>query len=195
MAYARVSVANTIAAGATALGNLTVTGDLTMGSGAQIFIDDGTAANPAIAYTSDVDTGLAMVSSQNALIHSSSRVVAAASGIARMPAGLAIENFLNFEGKSVKTGAYTVTTLDSIIPVDTNGGAVTITLPPTPNQDQVVIIYDQGGAALTNNITIDRNGKNIDGAASNVTIATNRGARLLQYNGTAWFIILDRTLV
>lgn len=51
-------VATVIADGATALGTLSVAGDLTMGAGAQFFYDDGAAGAPAMARRDGPTSGI-----------------------------------------------------------------------------------------------------------------------------------------
>ena len=70
-------------------------------------------------------------------------------------------------------------------------GAVTIDLPATPFDGQAVKIKDASGNAVVNNITINRNGKEIDGAASNATINTDGGALELVYDAAlnGWFVL------
>jgi len=63
---------------------------------------------------------------------------------------------------------------------------VTITLPLSPLNGQVLKIKDISGNALSNNITINGNGRNIDGSL-NVVINTDYGAFELIYNNSNWF--------
>lgn len=87
------------------------------------------------------------------------------------------------------SGDITVQPDDYIIEVDkTVGQATTVELPANPALNRSVLIKDLKGDAQTNNITIDGNGNNIDGA-SNATINTNFGARELAFNGSEWAII------
>lgn len=66
---------------------------------------------------------------------------------------------------------------------DTSGGTLTVTLPASPAKgDTIGVILKTSG----NNLTVDRNGKNIDGAASNLTISTAGTVRTLRYDGTGW---------
>ena len=65
--------------------------------------------------------------------------------------------------------------------VNTSGGAVTLTLPATPTRGDEVSFVDYAGTAATNNITIGRNGENIQGSASDLIINTNRAANTLVY--------------
>lgn len=57
--------------------------------------------------------------------------------------------------------------------VDSTGGPATIDAPPTPGQGTVFAVRDGGGAASTNVITIDGNGRLIDGAATCVLDVDN----------------------
>lgn len=90
-----------------------------------------------------------------------------------------------------KTSAYTATVGDKII-VDTSS-AVTITLPASASLGDEIRIMDGTGNASTNNITVARNGHNIQGAASDLTISTNRAAfGLVYYNTTNGWILMER---
>ena len=63
----------------------------------------------------------------------------------------------------------------------TSTGAITVTLPASPSAGDQVRIVDADGASATNNITVDRNGNNILGSASDVTISTNDTKKLYVY--------------
>jgi len=69
---------------------------------------------------------------------------------------------------------YTAVASDQIV-VDTAANPVTISLPASPAVSDEVTIMDGSatGGFATNNCIIDRNGSNIEGAASNDTLATN----------------------
>ena len=88
-----------------------------------------------------------------------------------------------------KTAAYTITTSDYAVDADTSGGGFTVTLPASPsNGDEYVITKITTDA---NVLTIGRNGKNLQGAAANITYAgTGRQSLTLQYDSTAggWWI-------
>jgi len=64
---------------------------------------------------------------------------------------------------------------------------ITFTLPAAPATGQAYKIKDNGNG-LTNNITIDGNGNNIDGA-STATINTNYGAFEIVFDGTEWWTL------
>lgn len=61
-----------------------------------------------------------------------------------------------------------------LLVVDTSSGAITITLPESPIDKQSVKVKD-GGNAYTNPITIDGNGKQIEGDSTAI-VETNYGA-------------------
>jgi len=82
--------------------------------------------------------------------------------------------------------SYDVQAGDYVITVNkTVAGAITIALPLTPGTSRSIIVKDGKGDAATNNITIDGNGKTIDGAATYV-LATDYQALEIIYNGTEW---------
>ena len=65
--------------------------------------------------------------------------------------------------------------------VNTSGGAVTVNLPASPSGGDIVALSDYAGTALTNNITIARNGSNINGSTQDITISKNNSAIFLVY--------------
>jgi len=65
--------------------------------------------------------------------------------------------------------------------VDTTSAAITITLPASPSVGNIVGIKDYAGTFGTNNLTIARNGSNIQGVANDSLISTNRASVVLVY--------------
>jgi hypothetical protein len=61
---------------------------------------------------------------------------------------------------TAKTASFTATNGEGYF-VNTAGGEVTVTLPGSPSAGNIVSISDYNGTALTNAITIARNGSNI----------------------------------
>jgi hypothetical protein len=57
---------------------------------------------------------------------------------------------------------------------NTTGGAFTVTLPTSPVLGDFISFIDYAGTFDTNNLTIARNGKNIQGTAADLTVATER---------------------
>jgi hypothetical protein len=70
--------------------------------------------------------------------------------------------------------------------------ARTVTLPASPAIGDHVRIVDGTGQAATNNITVGRASSNIQGAAADLTIATNRaGIGLVFYNATHGWLLIE----
>ena len=65
--------------------------------------------------------------------------------------------------------------------IDTTSNAHTVTLPSSPNAGDTIAIKDYAGTFATNNLTISRNGHNIQGVANNSLISTNRANVELAY--------------
>lgn len=81
------------------------------------------------------------------------------------------------------TSNHTVGSGERNLLCDTSGGAFTLTLPATPTAGRVVsVILDVAG----NDLTIDGNGKNINGEATKL-LGTVGGVNFI-YNGTQWNI-------
>ncbi|SVD25080.1 uncharacterized protein METZ01_LOCUS377934, partial [marine metagenome] len=89
------------------------------------------------------------------------------------------------------TGNVTAVTGDNYL-CDSSGGAFAVTLPSSPVIGNMVRIVDGKGAAATNNITVGRGGENIQGAASDLVIATNRAAiGLVFYNSANGWVLVE----
>jgi hypothetical protein len=85
---------------------------------------------------------------------------------------------------TAKTSSFTAVSGNGYF-VNTTSGAITVTLPATPSAGDIVSIADYAGTAATNNITIARNGSNINGAASDQLInKNNSGITLVYVDGT-----------
>ena len=69
--------------------------------------------------------------------------------------------------------------------VNTASGAITVTLPASPSSGNVVGVSDYNSTASTNSITIARNGSNINGSTSNITIS--------KANSAIQFVYVDAT--
>ena len=68
---------------------------------------------------------------------------------------------------------------------NTNGGAVTITLPASPATGDTVNFVDQGYDFNTNALTVGRNSSNIANSAADLTVNTQGAAFGLVYSGDA----------
>jgi hypothetical protein len=65
--------------------------------------------------------------------------------------------------------------------VNTTGGAFTVTLPTSASIGDFISFIDYAGTFDTNNLTIGRNGHNIQGTAADLTVATERAGFTLVY--------------
>jgi hypothetical protein len=82
-----------------------------------------------------------------------------------------------------KTGAYTAVAGDKIF-VDTNSGAVTITLPASPSVGDQVNFVDSRYTFDTNALTVGRNSSKITNATADLVVNTEGAAFGLVYSGS-----------
>ena len=76
--------------------------------------------------------------------------------------------------------------------VDTSGGAVTATLPGSGTAGDEIHFLDVSATFDTNNLTVARNSHKIQGAASDLTVSTERaGFTLVYYNATQGWLLKD----
>lgn len=96
--------------------------------------------------------------------------------------------FETFPRKALITAGTLASDAGWIYPVDTSGGAVTVTLASAMVAEGAhVIVNDEGGAAGTNAITIDTEGsETIDGATSQ-SVGSNYGTLTFYSDGANWF--------
>ena len=66
--------------------------------------------------------------------------------------------------------------------IDTTSDTHTVTLPASPSIGDTIAIKDYTGTFATNNLTIGRNGNNIQGVANDSLISTNRASIILVYS-------------
>ena len=82
------------------------------------------------------------------------------------------------------------TTVDStyhIVFGDTDGGAFTVTLPASPTSGDEFVIKNTGGSG--NNLTVGRNGNNIEGAASDLTLGDGDSRTFVFETTEGWRLI------
>jgi len=84
----------------------------------------------------------------------------------------------------VTTTPYQATGMDAWVGVNT-ASACTVKLPVAPVPGQALTVSDETGGAATANITLDGNGKNIDGAATRV-INTAWATVTVLWTGAVW---------
>lgn len=108
----------------------------------------------------------------------------ASSATVQLPAGVA---GLSWESK---TSSFTATAFRGYF-IDTTSGVVTATLPGSATLGDEIRFIDSAATADTNNITIGRNSHKIQGAASDMTVSTERAAFGLVYSGAAqgWLLM------
>lgn len=70
--------------------------------------------------------------------------------------------------------------------LDATAGAFTLTLPADPYEGMCFYLSENAG--LTTAITVDGNGKNINGS-STITMNAAYRQRVVRYNGTQWIVI------
>jgi len=96
---------------------------------------------------------------------------------------------VNVAAKTNADTPYTVLGGDYYIAANTAAGVLTITLPAAPATGRELVIYDAGGNAAVNNVTIGGNGNNIamsgTSAASKLLAAAYSSVSMV-YNGTIW---------
>jgi hypothetical protein len=90
-------------------------------------------------------------------------------------------NFTYVGGATIPENAKFTAVAGGIYPIDTTSAAVTATLPASPIVGQTVQLLDAGNLWATNNVTVARNGTNINGSASNLTLSTNGQTVLFSY--------------
>lgn len=95
---------------------------------------------------------------------------------------------------TVKTSSFSVSSAEywQGFFVDTSSAAVTVTLPGSPSSGELVKIVDVGGNASTNNITIARNNNNIQGDASDLTVAVNRAGFELMFIASYGWVLTNK---
>ena len=74
--------------------------------------------------------------------------------------------------------------------INTSGGVITATLPASPTIGDEIAIIDYAGTFDTNNLTVARNGKNIQGLAEDLTVSIERSAFSLVFtdNTQGWLL-------
>ena len=167
-------------------GTLTANRTVTMPDSAErVFIVEDATTRSASNYTLTVKTvsgtGLTLPVGSTTVLYSD---------------GTNITGKLQTKGYHTPSANYTAVNGDQIF-VDTSGGgigsAVTITLPASPAVGSEVHFIDSGNNLASNNLTIDRNGSNILGGASNLVVSTNSAAFTLVYvNATRGWIYKDK---
>jgi len=94
--------------------------------------------------------------------------------------------------QAVKTAAFNASAGEGYF-VNTTSAAITATLPSSPTQGDEVSFIDYAGTFDSNNLTVARNGKNIQGSAADLTVATERaGFTLVFVDDTQGWLLKDK---
>ena len=110
--------------------------------------------------------------------------------------GTNITGKLQTKGYYTPSATYTTVNGDQVL-IDTSGsgisGPITINLPASPAIGNEVTFIDSGNNLASNNLTVGRNGSNINGAASNLVVSANASAFTLVYvNATRGWVYKDK---
>ena len=95
---------------------------------------------------------------------------------------------------TAKTASFTAVSGNGYF-LNTTSGAITATLPASPSAGDIVGFNDYARTFATNNLTVARNGSNIQGVATDITISTNGQSSMFVYvDGTqGWIPTEDQT--
>ena len=92
----------------------------------------------------------------------------------------------------IKTSAFTAAASRGYF-VDTSSAAVTATLPSSATLGDTIRFVDHAAAFDTNNLTVARNSHKIQGAASDMTVATERaGFSLVYVNAAQGWVLMEK---
>ena len=76
--------------------------------------------------------------------------------------------------------------------VNTTSGAITVTFPASPTAGDVIALKDYANTFDTNNLTIDPNGNNIQGAANNFIVSVEgTSAQFIYVDATRGWVLTD----
>jgi hypothetical protein len=102
--------------------------------------------------------------------------------------GRYLTSTLNYSTTNVVTGvSVTAKANERII---CTAGSITVTLPSTPVVEDTIQIIDVSGNAGSANITVARNGQEIQNAADNLVIDINNASPILVYTGATYGWVL-----
>jgi len=159
-------------------GTLTANRTVTMpDSSERVFIVEDATTRSASNYTLTVKTvsgtGLVLPVGSTTVLYSD---------------GTNITGKLQTKGYYTPSATYTTVNGDQVL-INTSGsgisGPITINLPASPAIGNEVTFIDSGNNLASNNLTVGRNGSNINGAASNLVVSANASAFTLVYVNAA----------
>jgi hypothetical protein len=173
--------------GGALVGNTTINGAFNLGfNNTNVNISGSTGVNITTAAA-----GLKLVTAPSTGSAVTDLVlVRATDGTVKTVASSSVGDKNNIYSITAVTTNVTLTTASPYVILVNGAAPVTITLPAVPVTGEAFKIKDISNAAVTNNITINRNGKNVDGAAADALINTSGGAIELVYDGSAsWYTL------
>jgi hypothetical protein len=124
----------------------------------------------------------------NAYIHVDGVNGAVGIGTSTPGSGLHVASSVSFPTGALRTSAYTIAESDFCVVTDCNSSAFTLTLPSATDamagRIYTIKRMDSGNSGSNNQLTVSRNGKNIDNVASDVVLG-NLDALVLQCIGAS----------
>ena len=95
---------------------------------------------------------------------------------------------------TAKTASFTAVSGNGYF-VNTTSGAITVTLPASPSGGDIVAVKDYAQTFATNNVTLARNGSNIEGVASDQTLNGNAESVTFVYvDSTKGWVLVGESL-
>jgi len=107
-------------------------------------------------------------------------------------AGFGRTGTVDWQTGSIKTATFTAVNGEGYF-CNTAGGTFSLTLPSSPSAGNIVALQDYSNNFGTAKLTLDRNGSNINGSASNFDLTTNGTALTLVYVDATkgWLIVYE----
>jgi len=174
----------------TALGSTNISGNAANVTGIVAATNGGTAQS---TYTTgDILYASATNTLSKLPVGSTGQVLTVAGGI---PSWATAAAGGGISWQAVQTTGFTAVSGNGYA-VNTTSAAITVTLPSSASAGNQIAIVDYAGTAATNNITINPNGLNLNGASNNALISTKREGVLLTYidSTQGWLVTLSNTL-
>ena len=141
-------------------------------------IEDGTIQNQEISGTLP-ETKLATGTIENAKLSNSSITINGNSISLGGSSSVGVE--VNWQSVITGAGSSSTAVAGNGYFIDTTSNTHTLNLPASATLGDQIAIKDYAGTFASNNLTIGRNGHNIQGAANDSLISTNRASLLLVY--------------
>ena len=99
---------------------------------------------------------------------------------------------VDWQTGSIKTSTFTAVNGEGYF-CNTSGGTFSLTLPASPSAGNIVALQDYANNFGTAKLTLDRNGSNINGSASNFDLTTDGAALTLVYVDATkgWLVVYE----